>query len=70
MLQQEALEMRELTLRLMQGSVKPIVVGVEGINMNSGELVRKGMDRFAVFLAPLDKLLLRDAHLDEALLLV
>jgi hypothetical protein len=28
------------------------------------------MARFAVFLAPLDKLLLLDAHLDETLLLV
>jgi hypothetical protein len=28
-----------LTLRLMEDSIKPIVVGVEGIAMNSGEFL-------------------------------
>jgi hypothetical protein len=35
-----------LTLRLMEGSVKPIVIGVEGIDMNSGEQLQKGLEKF------------------------
>jgi hypothetical protein len=41
-----ALKMRMLTLRLMEGLVKPIVVGVEGIDMNSGEQLQKGLEKF------------------------
>jgi hypothetical protein len=44
--------------------------GGDEMMKNSGELLWEGIRRFAVFLALLDKLLLPDAHLDEALFLV
>jgi hypothetical protein len=44
--------------------------GGDDMTKNSGELLLEGIRRFVVFLGPLDKLLLPDAHLNEALLLV
>jgi hypothetical protein len=49
-----------LTLRLMKGSVKPIVVGVEGIGMNSGERLQKGLEKFHRCGPPLDDILILD----------
>jgi hypothetical protein len=69
MLQQETLEMHELTLRLMQGPVKPIVVGVESIDMNSGELLRKGTVNSGLLKLPLVNSSCPDDLLSEALLL-
>jgi hypothetical protein len=69
MLQQETLEMSELTLRLMQGPVKPIVVGVESIDMNSGELLRKGMANSGLPKLPLVDSSYTDDLLSEVLLL-
>jgi hypothetical protein len=69
MLQQETLEMRELTLRLMQGSVKPIVVRVESIDMNSGELLQKGTANSGLLKLPLVDSSCPGDLLSEALLL-
>jgi hypothetical protein len=69
MLQQETLEMRELTLRLMQGSVKPMVVGVESISMNYDELLRKGTTNSGLLKLPLADSSCPDDLLSEALLL-
>jgi hypothetical protein len=69
MLQQETLEMRELTLRLMQGSVKPIVVRVESIDRNSGELLWKGTTNSGLLKLPLVDSSCPDDLLSEALLL-
>jgi hypothetical protein len=59
-----------LTVMVTGWLKRAMVNGGDDMTKNSGELLREGIHRFTVFLAPLDKLLLPDAHLDEALFLV
>jgi hypothetical protein len=59
-----------LTVMVTGWSKRTMADGGDDMTKNSGELLREGIHRFVVFLAPLDKLLLPNAHLDKALLLV
>jgi hypothetical protein len=57
-----------LTLMTMVCSVQGIVVGGDRIGMNSGELLREEIRRFALLQVPLDVWLLPDDAGDEVLL--
>jgi hypothetical protein len=59
-----------LTVMVTGWSKRTMADGGDGMTKNSGKLLRERICRFAVSLAPLNKRLLPDAHLDEALLLV
>jgi hypothetical protein len=54
---------------LIACSTTMMVTGHEDIAMISGELLRRGICRFAALMARLDELLLPDDLLDEELLL-
>jgi hypothetical protein len=54
---------------LIACSTTTMVTGGEDISMISGELLWRGIHRFAALMAPLDELLLPDDLLDEELLL-
>jgi hypothetical protein len=57
-----------LTQMTMVCSVQRIVVGGDRISMNSGELLREEIRRFALLRVPLDVWLLPDDAGDEVLL--
>jgi hypothetical protein len=57
-----------VTLMTMVCSVQRIVVGGDQIGMNSGELLREEIHRFALLRAPLDVWLLPNDAGDEVLL--
>jgi hypothetical protein len=57
-----------LTLRLMEDSMKPIIVEVEGIAMNSGELLKRGTVKYSRLRPPLDAKLLPNDEEGEAIL--
>jgi hypothetical protein len=57
-----------LTLRLMEDSMKSIIIEVESIAMNSGELLRRGTVKFSWMRLPLDAILHRDNQQSAALL--
>jgi hypothetical protein len=59
-----------LTVMVTRWSKRTMADGGDDMTKNSDELLQERIHRFAVFLAPPDKLLLPDAHHDEALFLV